>query len=154
MKNIQDIFLVESETWIDTLPDYQKNIINTLLDKSGNYEDVADAWLTAAPSHTVPFGTEKPKKIFLNKVMDEIELFITDDDKYKNERLSLLKESSVVQSYIVGLISTSLSPVLGVSSPFLAPVIAIILCIITKIGISAWLKTREELREKNNIEIK
>lgn len=80
--------------------------------------------------------------------INEVELFLMGDDKYRDERVSLLKESSVVQSFVVGSISSALSPVLGVSSPFLAPVIAILLCIITKVGINAWLCIRQEQRGK------
>lgn len=58
------------------------------------------------------------------------------------------KESGVVQSYIVGGLSIALPPVLGTSAPFLAPVIAIVLLTIGKIGLNAWLATRKEKREK------
>ena len=49
----------------------------------------------------------------LKKVLDEIEAFFTGDEKYKDSRLAILKESGVVQSYIVGGISIALAPVLG-----------------------------------------
>lgn len=41
-------------------------------------------------------------------------------------------------------------PVLGTSAPFLAPVIAIVLLTIGKIGLNAWLATRREKREKKS----
>ena len=40
----------------------------------------------------------------------------------------------------------ALAPVLGASSVFLAPVIAIVLVTITKMGINAWLAMRKEKR--------
>ena len=82
--------------------------------------------------------------------LDEIEAFFTGDEKYKDSRLAILKESGVVQSYVVGGISIALAPVLGTSAPFLAPVIAIVLLTIGKIGLNAWLATRREKREKES----
>lgn len=109
---------------------------------------VANKWLTATIPTNVPFGTQKNPSIFFEKVLDEIEAFFTGDEKYKDSRLAILKESGVVQSYIVGGISIALAPVLGTSAPFLAPVIAIVLLTIGKIGLNAWLATRKEKREK------
>lgn len=79
---------------------------------------------------------QKSPSIFYEKVLDEIEAFFTGDEKYKDSRLAILKESGVVQSYVVGGISIALAPVLGTSAPFLAPVIAIVLLTIGK----DWLK--------------
>lgn len=95
---------------------------------------------------TVPFGTEKGKSVFYEKVLDEIEAFLSGDEKYKNDRIAILQEKSVVQTYVVGVISVALAPVLGASSVFLAPVIAIAFVTITKVGINAWLAMRKEQR--------
>ena len=72
--------------------------------------------------------------------------------KYKDSRLAILKESGVVQSYVVGSISIALAPVLGTSASFLAPVIAIVLLTIGKIGLNAWIATRREKRENKTEE--
>ena len=80
------------------------------------------------------------------EVLDELEAFFSGDEKYKNDRIAILQEKSAVQTYIVGAISVALSPVLGASAPFLAPVVAIILVTITKMGINAWLAMRKEKR--------
>ena len=92
----------------------------------------------------VPFGTEKGHSIFYEKVLDEIEAFFSGDERYKENRLAILKESGAAQNFIVGSISVALAPILGTSSAFLAPVIAIILVTIAKIGINAWLVARKE----------
>jgi Mg2+/citrate symporter len=95
----------------------------------------------------VPFGTQKNSSIFFEKVLDEIEAFFTGDEKYKDSRLAILKESGFVQKYIVGGISIALAPVLGTSASFLAPVVAIVLLIIGKMGLNAWIATRREKKE-------
>lgn len=144
--NIEEIFEVEPVSWISALPTYQRNMVEKLYAEKGNYEEAAKAWLSASMATTVPFGTEKGKSVFYEKILDEIEAFFTGDEKYQNERISILQEKSVVQTYIVGAISVALAPTLGASSVFLAPVIAIILVTISKIGINAWLEMRKEKR--------
>lgn len=147
MNDISEIFNVDPNSWIDSLRTYQKNIINQLYSQINDYEAVANKWLTATIPMNIPFGTQKNSSVFFEKVLDEIEAFFSGDEKYKDSRLEILKESGVVQSYIVGGISIALAPVLGTSAPFLAPVIAIVLLTIGKIGLNAWLATRREKKE-------
>lgn len=146
MQSLEELFCVEPESWISALPNYQKNMVEKLYNENGSYEETAKAWLSASLAITVPFGTEKGKSVFFEKVLDEIEAFFSGDEKYKNDRIAILQEKSVVQTYIVGAISVALAPVLGASSVFLAPVIAIVLVTITKMGINAWLAMRKERR--------
>ena len=96
-----------------------------------------------------PYGPQKKPWIFFEKVLDEIEAFFSGDEKYKDNRLAILKESGVVQSYIVDAISIALAPILGANAAFLAPVIAIVLLTIGKIGLNAWLAARKEKRKQN-----
>lgn len=150
MNDISEIFNVNPDSWIDTLSTYQKNLIQQLYEQTHNYDEVANKWLTASIPMNVPFGTQRNSSVFFEKVLDEIEAFFSGDEKYKDSRLAILKESGAVQNYVVGLISIALAPVLGTSSAFLAPVIAIVLLIITKIGLNAWLAARKEKRKNQN----
>ncbi len=150
MTEINEIFTVSPETWLDALKPYQKSIVDAIYAETQNYEEVANRWLVAnGIPNNAPFGTKKNPSLFYEKVLDEVEAFFTGDEKYKDSRLAILKESGVVQSYIVGGISIALAPVLGTSAPFLAPVIAIILLTIGKIGLNAWLATRKAKREQD-----
>lgn len=149
MTDISEIFEVDPASWIDTLSPYQRNLINQLYEQTNDYEEVANQWLSATIPSNVPFGTQKKPSIFFEKVLDEIEAFFSGDEKYKDNRLAILKESGVVQSYIVGAISIALAPILGASAAFLAPVIAIVLLTIGKIGLNAWLAARKEKRKQN-----
>ena len=154
MNDIREIFNVDPNSWIVSLNTYQKNIIDQLYAQTNNYEEVATNWLTSTIPTNVPFGTQKSPSIFFEKVLDEVEAFFNGDEKYNDSRLAILKESCVVQRYIVGVISVALAPVVGTSAPFLAPVIAIALLIISKVGLNAWLATRrlERENEKNSKE--
>ncbi len=132
-----------------TLSPYQRNLINQLYEQTNDYEKVANQWLSATIPSNIPFGTQKKPSIFFEKVLDEIEAFFSGDEKYKDNRLAILKESGVVQSYIVDAISIALAPILGANAAFLAPVIAIVLLTIGKIGLNAWLAARKEKRKQN-----
>ena len=127
MNTIKDIFTEYPNSWIQCLPKYQQNVINELYSQLGDYNQVATSWLNASMPMNVPFGTEKGHSIFYEKVLDEIEAFFSGDERYKENRLAILKESGAAQNFIVGSISVALAPILGTSSAFLAPVIAIIL---------------------------
>lgn len=146
MQSLEELFCVEPESWISALPNYQKDMVEKLYGEKGSYEETAKAWLSASLATTVPFGTEKGKSVFFEKILDEIEAFFSGDEKYKDYQIAILQEKSVVQTYVVGAISVALAPVLGASSVFLAPVIAIVLVTITKMGINAWLAMRKERR--------
>lgn len=148
MTDMSEIFNVDPDSWIDALSSYQKNLIHQLYEQTKDYELVANKWLTATIPTNAPFGTQKNRSLFFEKVLDEIEAFFTGDEKYKDSRLAILKESGVVQSYIIGGISIALAPHLGTSAPFLAPVMAIVLLTIGKIGLNAWIAARKENREK------
>ena len=119
-------------------------MINQLYEQTNDYEKVANQWLSATIPSNIPFGTQKKPSIFFEKVLDEIEAFFSGDEKYKDNRLAILKESGVVQSYIVGAISIALAPILGANAAFLAPVIAIVLLTIGKIGLNAWLAADDQ----------
>lgn len=146
MEQIDKLFEVDPNSWIEALQPYQRNMIKELYAKNGSYEETAKAWLTAALSTTVPFGTEKGHSVFFEKILTELELFLDGDEKYKNDQVAILQEKGAVQTYVVGAISVALSPALGAAATFLAPVIAIVFVIITKMGINAWLAMRKEGR--------
>lgn len=148
MAQLEELFDVEPNSWLDALPTYQKKIINALYEKHNNYEDVAQAWLSASLTSTAPFGTEKKKNILFEKFLDEIEAFFSGDEKYEQERLSILGEKGAVQTYVISSISIALAPYFQTSSVFLAPVVSITLFSITKMGINAWLSMRKEQKNK------
>jgi len=147
MTQIEELFNVEPSSWLEALQPYQKKIIDSLFEKHDNYEAVAQAWLSSSLTSTAPFGTEKKKHILFEKILDEVEAFLSGDKKYEQERLSILEEKNVVQTYVISSLSIALAPHFQTSSVFLAPVVSITLFTITKIGINAWLEMRKEQKK-------
>lgn len=148
MNQFEAIITGSSEEWLDTFPLYQKNTLAKLYEQSNNYEEVAQIWLTASLPNNAPFGSEKKSSIFYEKVLDEIEAFFSDDPKYEENRLAILRESGATQTYIVGVISAALAQSFDTTAVFLTPVIVIVLLTIAKMGINAWIAMRKEQRSQ------
>lgn len=147
MNSMDDIFVYEPESWLTTLPEFQREIIRKLHSQDNSYEHIAIAWISVSTPMTAPFGVEKGHSIFFSKILDELEALFAGDEKYKSTRIAILKEEGAVQTYIVLLISGALAPVFNTSSPFLAPIIALVMVTVAKVGINAWLAKRKEERE-------
>jgi len=153
MNDFQDLFIFEPDSWIEALPSYQRDAVASLFEISNDYESVAFAWISASPSNTVQYGAQKKDSIFLSRIYDELELFFSEDKKYEKEVLELKKYNPVVQLFVVSTISSFLSPYLGVTAVFLAPVIAILLASIARIGVQAWLSQRKEQKQKDRKDV-
>lgn len=151
MNKFESLFQ-EPTAWVESLPKYQKDIVSQLLSTGKSPEEVAAAWLSAAPQDTYPFGADRGRKLFLDMVLNELEAFLCDDPKYNIDRSKfndLFIESGSVHAYCVGVISIAIAPVVGTSGTVLAPVIALLLMSMGKITINAWCKMRKELKSSS-----
>lgn len=83
MNKIEDIFSEPHNSWLECLPQYQQKVINELYQQSGDYEQVAQAWLSTSMSTNIPFGAEKHQSIYYEKFLDELEAFFSGDERYK-----------------------------------------------------------------------
>jgi len=147
MTSINEIFDVAPEEWIKALPAYQQSTIADMYSEFGDYEKVAQEWLSPSNPMNVPFGASHGSKLYFEKVLDELEAFFRGDKRYEENRMAILKESGAVQNYVVGIISGALALQLGAAAVFIAPSVAIGLLTIGKMGINAWLAYREETRK-------
>lgn len=136
----------DADGWLKTMSPYQQKLTETMFDKLGNYEAVSQEWLVVKNNNTAPFGSSEPHLPLLEKILDEIELFFRGDPKYQNEIRSLLADKNIIQYSIVATISQAIAGAVGTASVFISPVIGITLFTITKMGVNAWLKSREERR--------
>lgn len=148
MEKIEQLFTDDSSPWLEALPNYQKGRVEQLLKSGGSLEDVAKQWLSADVKQTVAFGADKGKNLFIDKVWEEIEKFLCGSDAYESDRERIGKESNIIHTYFVGVVSAAIAPSLGTSSIFLAPVVALLLASLGKISINAWCQMRVEQRVK------
>ncbi|MEG4349337.1 hypothetical protein QUA74_06315 [Microcoleus sp. LAD1_D3] len=131
---LEQLFQVDNEEWLTTLPTYQQKMIKQLVDSTNSYEEAAKQWLNAMPENTFPFGAEQPRNIFIEKVRDEIEKFLSGDEKYADEHKQLLSSSEVLQKTLVSSVSAAIAPVIGKAAAYIMPVVVLVFMTMTKMA--------------------
>ncbi len=150
MATFEEIFTGNETEWIDALPVYQRNIINVLVAQGKLYDEVAIAWLSASgPANTFPFGTQGSSEVFFEKLVEEIEEFLCGKDRYTEDRKKLLTGAEATKTVVISSISLAIAPVVHASAPYIAPVVALVLITVTKLGRNAWCAMRRE--QKRNL---
>jgi len=146
-EQINPLFQIDEETWLNALPQYQQKRIKQLLESSDSYEDAAKKWLSAIPENTFPFGAEKGKSVFFEKVRAEVEKFLCGDPTYEKERRELVSATEVIHTTLVSSLSLAIAPVIGTASAYVTPVIVLIFMTMGKISLNAWCQMRMERKE-------
>ncbi len=139
------------EVWLDALESYQRHSLEALGLGELDPEEVAKAWLDATTSHTITFGAGGDSRPFFDNIKREILRFICDSDSYETEKAQLRRQSNVTELFAVSVISRAISPVVGASNVFLAPLVAVILFSIAKVTVAAVCETfRQEKQALTN----
>ena len=129
------------DEWILELKPYQSNAIKQLL-KNNKPEDVAKIWLTTQGiSNTIPFGGIRDTKPFWDNFVNEFNKFICDENKYKNEKNALQKESFISKGILISMISSALGAQIGFSATLLAPAVTLLLFTVGKMTKNAYCRT-------------
>jgi PHD/YefM family antitoxin component YafN of YafNO toxin-antitoxin module len=131
---LEQLFQVENEEWLTTLPKYQQIRIKQLVDSTNSYEEAAKQWLNAMPENTFPLGAEQARNLFIEKVRDEIEKFLSGDEKYADEHQQLVSSSEVLQKTLVSSVSAAIAPVIGTAAAYIMPVVVLVFMTMTKIA--------------------
>lgn len=140
----------DAESWLQTMPEYKQQMVASMYENLGDYEKVAQELLCVINNNTAPFGALPPKTPKFDLILNELEAFLRGDPKYKNEFTAILADKNIVQYSIVAYISQCIAPAVGSASAFISPIIGIILFTAAKMGINAWLESREEKKKRNN----
>ncbi len=143
-EKLDKLFQVDSEEWLTALPKYQQVRVSQLLGSTSSYEEAAKQWLEAMPEKTFPFGAERAKNIFLEKVQDEIEKFLCGDEKYADERKELLSSSELLQTTFVSAISAAIAPTIGAAATYVMPIVVLLFMTMGKITLNAWCQMRRD----------
>lgn len=126
--------------WTGTLKTYQKTSIELLLEKNSE-EEAAKLWLSAnGVSSTKQFGGSGNSEPFWERFVSEFRDFICGSEKYSKEREQLSSQAPVANAMFVGVISGAIGSTLGFAASLLAPVVAILLFIVGKVGVNAYCK--------------
>lgn len=142
--------ILNSDKLLDTIPPFQKEIIKVFIAQTNNdYLESADQWLSSSTSQTAKFGTEqKSEKIYIGKLIDEIEKFLCGDVAYDEDRKQISESADKSEKYIIGVMSAALGHTIGVAGTFIAPVIVLVIMSFGKMAVNAWCEMRKEQKEK------
>lgn len=141
MTNIAELISGE-KAWLTAIPDWQATTIEDLL-QDYPPEDAAAVWIVTHGGGGLPaFESESDASGFVHQFLDELTDFLCGSDRYNADRERLTGELKPTQSYIIATISAGLGHTLGASAVVLAPVVALFLITISRVGLSAWCHSR------------
>ena len=127
------------DDWIGALPPHEAETIRQMVKHGTPLENVALNWLTKiGPENTFPFGGATVSEGLYHRIKDELHKLICGDpsyDKLRKEISGLIKQH---KGKAVGMIAAALGATVGLSAVVLVPVIAIILSIVSEVGVNAW----------------
>jgi hypothetical protein len=141
--------------WISGLPTYQREIVEELRAAGVLFEDVGKAWLEAAgASNTAPFGVAEGARVFYEKLLDELHDLLCASDKYQEEKGAVLQGFKGGQATAIASVTAAIAPALSAAPPFLAPAVAVAICVIGKAGLNAWCAMQSERRAQRLLDLK
>lgn len=134
---------LELNEWLEVLPEYQKEIIETL-SKEHTPEEIIDIWIkTSGPENTAVFGGDGNTG-FIDNFKNEISKFICGHPDYRDERSQYNEKATVSKYLMVSFISSSLGAKLGIAATIISPLVALTLYTIGKMSVNAYCKTYYE----------
>lgn len=140
---------LQGEDFIDILPSYQKNTLRALSEQGRSNEEIAQIWLEAnGPANNFPFGSERKKNSFYEHVKVEVEEFICNEEKYKEEKKRFADLIKTGKLAAVSSMAIAIANVVGASATLIVPVIVLILDTASKMGINAWCSFRSAERSE------
>ena len=128
----------EADEWIALLKPYQRQTIAIFLQQD-SLADAAKKWLSTTGSpNIVPFGGNRDTKPFWERFEAEFKKFICDDEAYVDEKKALSLESPINKALLISTISAALGAAIGFAATLLAPAVALLLCVVGKMGRNAF----------------
>lgn len=141
MTDFYSIFMEdEEESWLNTLPDYQKEVVSELLNVHSD-EEAMLSWLEASIGNTSPFsGQALQKTKYSTMLKKEVQKLLCGNPEYNSERdeLTELFRKPENKTAIISAVSAIIGAKVGLAATFIAPVIVIIFLIIAKTSLNAW----------------
>jgi hypothetical protein len=130
----------EEQSWLDALPNYQKEIVSELLSVH-NHEEAVSSWLEASIGNTSPFsGQTQPKMKYSIMFKKEVHKLLCGNSEYITERdeLTQLFHKPDNKTAIISWVSAIIGAKVGLAATFVAPAIVIIFIMIAKTSLNAW----------------
>tara|TARA_Y100000588_G_scaffold124900_1_gene136821 strand:- start:4705 stop:5127 length:423 start_codon:yes stop_codon:yes gene_type:complete len=125
----------------NALEDYQKTLIQNLIDNGASYEEAANTYLSVNADSTSPFGTINSDKDFFSEVKKQFHKLLCGHSDYEEERKEILGGVSEIGSGVTTAIATWIGATFGVAMAIVLPVVVLLLKLAAKIGLNAWCET-------------
>lgn len=130
---------VAPEDWLSGLPTYQINLVNELLSSGLSETEAAELWLSrVGPDNNFAFGAGNPGTNYLSAVQTEFRKLICGDDSYEAVRAEASKVWGGAKYGIVSMMALAIAAHVGIAAAVIAPVIALLMSAVGRIGINAW----------------
>lgn len=134
----EDLFSDSWDSWLETLSQHQHSTIDLYTAMGKTTDEIAELWLSARPENTFGFGGKSGQNLFLKNVRFQIHSFLCGGKEYTEDRRKLLEQGDVSKAMLVASLTSAISPIVGASAVFLAPVVVLTMYTTCKIGLKAW----------------
>lgn len=125
--------------WIAALAPFQARTILQMQAAGTGLEEIAKNWLSkVGADNTFLFGGEKHSEGLFNRVMDEMRKLICGDDSYSQLRNKIKSKMKEHKTIVIGTIAAAIGHLIGLSAVVLVPVVALIMSIVSEIGLNVW----------------
>lgn len=125
--------------WIESLPAYQRAVIDELLASGLTEEGAAETWLSrTGPDNNFGFGAGATSANYLASVKSEFRKLVCGDQTYEALRKEAEKIWNGTKYSIVSAIAIGIAAQIGVAVAVIIPVVALLLAAVGKVGLNAW----------------
>lgn len=126
---------------IENLEEYQKEIIQELL-QHNSADEAIDLWINAnGPIDNVNFGGTQEKNELLNNFKIEFCKLLSESPEYKNEVKEMKVYMNLGKDAIISGLTLALAPRLGTTAIIIVPLVVLAMISISKVGIKAYCRT-------------
>lgn len=141
--NIPDV--EDLKEWLETIPKYQREILNDLLEQT-TFEEAATIWLDSSIENNSPFSSEGTNKRYSEFVFKEIHKFLCGNPIYNEERneLNNILKNNGSKEAVISCISAAIGSQLGLAATFIAPAIVLLLMTVGKVTVNAWCEMHKD----------
>ena len=138
------------DQWLGGLPSYQRKLLLGLIKAEPSLEKVAEDWLyVGSATDIAPFGGYQGQSLFFQKFLDEMHDLLCAGERYEETRTQLKQHVKNGQVAVVSCVTAVVSPALGAAAPLVAPAAAVLLTVISQVGLNAWCAAQAERRREN-----
>lgn len=139
-----DVPRADVDKWLAELKPYQRDTLRVYLANT-TPEEAARKWIeTTGSPNIIAFGGVRDTKPFWDNLKKEFRRFLCDGVAYVDVKKALGAEGPITRALLISHISYGLANQIGYAAPLLAPAIAMMLCAVGQISVTAYCREEEK----------